>query len=88
MKAIDILEELSSKIKSGNYEGNIGYIVEIENNKTLQEVYKAKSILEPFVDDVKLRIVEPKNYKLTQFPYNKHPVVRISTEYFGKKMEK
>ena len=37
MKAIEILETLSTKIKEGKYVGNIGIIVQIKDDEMLEE---------------------------------------------------
>ena len=42
MKAIEILEAISTKIKEGEYVGNIGIIVQIKDDETLEEGRKLK----------------------------------------------
>ncbi|MBE7347108.1 hypothetical protein IM146_04970 [Staphylococcus epidermidis] len=88
MKAIEILEELSTKIKREEYVGNIGIIVQIKDDETLKEAKKAKSILEAFVNKVELKVVEAGNYNLSQFTSNDYPVFRLSAGPFGKILEK
>ncbi|MCG2086095.1 hypothetical protein ACRS38_04730 [Staphylococcus epidermidis] len=88
MKAIEILEELSTKIKRKEYVGNIGIIVQIKDDETLKEAKKAKSILEAFVNKVELKVVEAGNYNLSQFTSNDYPVFRLSVGPFGKNLEK
>ena len=88
MKAIEIIEALSIKIKGGNYVGNISVIFQIKDDKTLEEVKKAKSILEAFVEKVDLKIVEAGKYNLSQFQNNDYPVFRLSAGPFGKILEK
>lgn len=88
MKAIEILEELSTKIKRKAYVGNIGIIVQIKDDETLKEAKKAKSILEAFVNKVELKVVEAGNYNLSQFISNDYPVFRLTAGPFGKSLEK
>ena len=88
MKAVEIIEALSIKIKDGNYVGNISVLFQIKDDKTLEEVKKAKSILEAFVEKVELKIVEAGNYNLSQFQNNDYPVFRLSAGPFGKNSEK
>ena len=76
MKAIEILETLSTKIKEGEYVGNIGIIVQIKDDEMLEEGKKAESILEAFAD------------QLSQFPNNDYPVFRLTAGPFGKSLEK
>ena len=64
MKAIEILEAISTKIKEGEYVGNIGIIVQIKDDEMLEEGKKAKSILEAFDERVELKVVEAGNYQL------------------------
>ncbi|MCG1214999.1 hypothetical protein K4S20_04250 [Staphylococcus epidermidis] len=88
MKAIEILEAISTKIKEGEYVGNIGIIVQIKDDETLEEGEKAKSILEAFVNKVELKVVGAGNYNLSQFTSNDYPVFRLSAGPFGKILEK
>lgn len=88
MKAIEIIEALSLTIKDGNYVGNISVIFQIKDDEKLEEVKKAKSILEAFVEKVDLKIVEAGNYNLSQFQNNDYPVFRLSVGPFGKIPEK
>lgn len=88
MKAIEILEELSTKIKREEYVGNIGIIVQIKDDKTLKEAKKAKNILEAFVNKVELKVVGAGSYQLSQFPNNDYPVFRLTAGPFGKSLEK
>lgn len=88
MKAIEIIEALSLKIKEGKYIGNISVIFQIKDDKTLDEVKKAKNILEPLVEKVDLKIVEAGNYNLSQFQNNDYPIFRLSAGPFGKNPEK
>ena len=78
MKAIEILEAISTKIKEGEYVGNISIIVQIKDDETLEEGKKAKSILEAFVNKVELKVVGAGNYNLSQFTSNDYPVFRLS----------
>lgn len=88
MKAIEILEALSIKIKDGEHVGNVGIMVQIKDNETLEEGKKAKSILEAFAEKVEIKVVEAGNYQLSQFPHNNYPVFRLSAGPFGKILEK
>lgn len=88
MKAIEILEAISTKIKEGEYVGNIGIIVQIKDDEMLEEGKKAKSILEAFAERVELKVVKAGNYQLSQFPNNDYPVFRLTTGPFGKSLEK
>lgn len=88
MKAIEILETLSIKIKDGEHVGNVGIMVQIKDNETLEEGKKAKSILEAFAEKVEIKVVEAGNYQLSQFPNNNYPVFRLSAGPFGKILEK
>lgn len=88
MKAIEILEALSSKIKEGEYVGNIGIEVQIKDDETLEEGNKAKRILEAFAERVELKVAESGKYQLPQFPNNHYPVFRITAGPFGKNLEK
>ncbi|MEL1210682.1 hypothetical protein AADX91_10100 [Staphylococcus epidermidis] len=88
MKAIEILEAISTKIKEGEYVGNIGIIVQIKDDETLEEGKKAKSILEAFAERVELKVVKAGNYQLSQFPNNDYPVFRLTVGPFGKNLEK
>lgn len=88
MKAIEILETLSTEIKKGEYVGNIGIIVQIKDDEMLEEGKKAKSILEAFVNKVELKVVGAGNYNLSQFTSNDYPVFRLSAGPFGKILEK
>lgn len=88
MKAIEILEALSIKIKDGEHVGNIGIMVQIKDDETLEEGKKAKSILEAFAEKVEIKVVEAGNYQLSQFPKNNYPVFRLSAGPFGKILEK
>lgn len=88
MKAIEILEAISTKIKEGEYVGNIGIIVQIKDDETLEEGKKAKSILEAFVNKVELKVVGAGNYNLSQFTSNDYPVFRLTAGPFGKSLEK
>lgn len=88
MKAIEILEAISTKIKDGEHVGNVGIMVQIKDDETLDEGKKAKSILEAFVEKVDLKIVEAGNYNLSQFQNNDYPVFRLSAGPFGKILEK
>lgn len=88
MKAIEILEALSIKIKDGEHVGNVGIMVQIKDNETLEEGKKAKSILEAFAEKVEIKVVEAGNYQLSQFPNNNYPVFRLSAGPFGKILEK
>ena len=85
MKAIEILEAISTKIKEGEY---IGIIVQIKDDEMLEEGKKAKSILEAFAERVELKVVEAGNYQLSQFPNNDYPVFRLTAGPFGKNLEK
>lgn len=88
MKAIEILEALSIKIKDGEHVGNVGIMVQIKDDETLEEGKKAKSILEAFAEKVEIKVVEAGNYQLSQFPNNNYPVFRLSAGPFGKILEK
>ncbi|QDX06973.1 hypothetical protein PYH55_10750 [Staphylococcus epidermidis] len=88
MKAIEILEALSIKIKDGEHVGNVGIMVQIKDNETLEEGKKAKSILEAFAEKVEIKVVEAGNYQLSQFPNNDYPVFRLTAGPFGKSLEK
>ncbi|WP_341775589.1 hypothetical protein [Staphylococcus pasteuri] len=88
MKAIEILEALSIKIKDGEHVGNVGIMVQIKDDETLEEGKKAKNILEAFAEKVEIKVVEAGNYQLSQFPNNKYPVFRLSAGPFGKILEK
>ncbi|WP_049375353.1 hypothetical protein [Staphylococcus epidermidis] len=88
MKAIEILEAISTKIKEGEYVGNIGIIVQIKDDEMLEEGKKSKSILEAFAERVELKVVEAGNYQLSQFPNNDYPVFRLTAGPFGKSLEK
>ncbi|MCJ1767979.1 hypothetical protein [Staphylococcus epidermidis] len=88
MKAIEILEALSTKIKEGEHVGNVGIMVQIKDDEMLKEGKKAKSILEAFAERVEFKVVEAGNYQLSQFPNNDYPVFRLSAGPFGKILEK
>ncbi|MCG2138268.1 hypothetical protein PYI79_08270 [Staphylococcus epidermidis] len=88
MKAIEILEALSTKIKDEEHVGNVGIMVQIKDDETLEEGKKAKSILEAFAEKVEIKVVEAGNYQLSQFPSNNYPVFRLSAGPFGKILEK
>lgn len=88
MKAIEILEALSIKIKDGEHVGNVGIMVQIKDDETLEEGKKAKNILEAFAKKVEIKVVEAGNYQLSQFPNNNYPVFRLSAGPFGKILEK
>ncbi|PTE55525.1 hypothetical protein BUY66_04410 [Staphylococcus epidermidis] len=88
MKAIEILEALSTKIKEGEHVGNVGIMVQIKDDEMLEEGKKAKSILEAFAEKVEIKVVEAGNYQLSQLPNNNYPVFRLSAGPFGKILEK
>lgn len=88
MKAIEILETLSTEIKKGENVGQIGIMVQIKDDEMLKEGKKAKSILEAFAEKVEFKVVETGNYQLSQFPNNNYPVFRLSAGPFGKSLEK
>ena len=67
MKAIEILEAISTKIKEGEYVGNIGIIVQIKDDEMLEEGKKAKSILEAFAERVELKVVKLVNINYRNF---------------------
>ena len=88
MKAIEILETLSTEIKKGENVGQIGIMVQIKDDEMLKEGKKAKSILEAFAERVEFKVVEAGNYQLSPFPNNDYPVFRLSAGPFGKILEK
>lgn len=88
MKAIEILEALSTKIKEGEHVGNVGIMVQIKDDGMLEEGKKAKSILEAFAERAEIDVTEAGNYQLSQFPNNNYPVFRLSAGPFGKILEK
>ncbi|MCG1503497.1 hypothetical protein K4P45_11685 [Staphylococcus epidermidis] len=88
MKAIEILETLSTEIKKGENVGQIGIMVQIKDDEMLKEGKKAKSILEAFAERVEFKVAEAGNYHLSQFPDNDYPVFRLTAGPFGKFLEK
>lgn len=88
MKAIEILETLSTEIKKGENVGQIGIMVQIKDDEMLKEGKKAKNILEAFAERVEFKVVEAGNYHLSQFPDNDYPVFRLTAGPFGKILEK
>ena len=88
MKAIEILEAISTKIKEGEHVGNVGIMVQIKDDEMLEEGKKAKSILEAFAERAEIDVTEAGNYRISQFPNNDYPVFRITAGPFGKNLEK